>query len=148
MKATITQERSSSEKRYRANYGNRTVVYVNDPLATMLDKEIFDAHGVRDLNFECKSWNQICRAASKLTAKALAALFESNYKITYSRKAGCTCGCSPGFIVKRHSDYKQPFLKFTDMWVDVEYTEQELNDFKTAWYDRFKASFMIEKLAK
>ena len=59
MKATITQEHSSSEKLYRASYGNRTVVYVNDPLATMLDKEIFDAHGVRDLNFECKSWNQI-----------------------------------------------------------------------------------------
>jgi hypothetical protein len=148
MKATITQERSLSPGRYRASYGNRTIVYVEDPLARVLDKEIFDAHGIMNLNFECKSWNQICKAASKLTACALADLFQSNYNITYSRKAGCSCGCSPGFIVKRHGDYKQPFLKFTDMWVDVEFTEQEINDFRTAWFDKFKASFMLETLSK
>lgn len=38
-------------------------------------------------------------------------------KVSWSRFAGCSCPCSPGFIVKDHSRF--------DVWVDVEYV---LND--------------------
>lgn len=33
-------------------------------------------------------------------------------KVFWSQKAGCGCGCSPGFVIKDHSRF--------DVWVDVQ----------------------------
>jgi hypothetical protein len=47
------------------------------------------------------SWRRrALKAAKAQVTELLAALGETKAKATFSYKAGCTCGCSPGFVIK------------------------------------------------
>lgn len=45
----------------------------------------------------------------------------SNKNIRWSQKAGCDCGCSPGFITKRKIADKDKPLYLVDIFIDVEF---------------------------
>ena len=141
MKVTTTKAKRVYSPRNQ--FGNRAIVYVNSKFDSMLDKDIFMPY-VIDLEYESKAWKSICRSANKLVAAAIKEHLQADYKVTYSRKAGCNCGCSPGFIVARHGDYTQPFLMHTEMWMDVEIEDVELTNFQINNYGKFHKQHTAE----
>lgn len=114
MKATLTKTTPVSDRRARPG---RNIVYVKSPFDDIADKFAF-AHGIWNLPFKSKTWSSICRETNKINARALKELFPEATSIKFSAKAGCTCGCSPGFIVKTES-----YLKGTNNWVTIEPTQ-------------------------
>lgn len=58
----------------------------------------FDKNDIRSLEFKCKTWAKAKRLAHKYIYKQLKELVPCK-SILYSRNAGCSCGCSPGFFV-------------------------------------------------
>ena len=54
-------------------------------------------------------------------------------KITFSRKAGCSCGCSPGFLIKG-------LPARTDIWVELEKPAAPEPAVDTSWVDLVGAS--------
>lgn len=133
-------------KRSGAN-GNRMVIHFDSNLADMLDKEVFTPH-VMDLEVKSSAWTSLINKMSKLMAKGLKEQMKGDYKICYSNKAGCQCGCSPGLVVKRHGDYSQPFLEYKAVWMDFEFSEEEIEDFKRLNFPKAFKRIAKEKNAK
>ena len=120
MKASI----NDSEK--RGKFGRAIVYLQKSPLDKVAD-EWFTKNDISRLNFKCKTWDKVCRIVNKAQADLLKELFSEGVKsITYSRKAGCGCGCSPGFVVK----YDNNNVSGRWFWVDLEATEEELNVYR------------------
>jgi hypothetical protein len=95
-------ERSSEGRRY----GPRRRML----LMGSWDSEVDDAFGLNGPGIDDKTWNRRQRRQMKairalfplIIAKAHEAglyLWEPDAKISFSRKAGCSCGCSPGWIM-------------------------------------------------
>lgn len=118
MNATIT----SSQLRSPYKYGS-SIVYVDCTITTLIDKEFFVKHKIYNLEFKCNTWNAVKKFATNYTTRALQSLFP-NDTIKFSAKAGCSCGCSPGYRVT-HSN---PILTGRDIWVDVNYDDSILNE--------------------
>lgn len=119
MKAIIT-------KTNRSNRRGRSVVYISSPLDKVAD-DFASKHGIYNLQFKCKTWNKVCREVTKRTAETLKELFVEATAITFSSKAGCSCGCSPGYIIKHESPYKAG----DDVWVDIEASDHEVDAFSS-----------------
>ena len=82
--------------------------------------------GIYSLPYKSKTWSALCREVSKITSKLLRdQIFVGATSVTFSAKAGCTCGCSPGYIVK-----KDDYALGQNHWVDIELTEEELSAFR------------------
>lgn len=129
----------------RATYsGNKTIVYVDSNLLDTVDKDIFDKY-VSNLRVKSRAWPALIRKVTAAIAPAIKEHLNGDYKVTYSRKAGCKCGCSPGFIVTRHGSYTQPILVYKEMFVDVVHTEEEIESFREANYD--KAIYILKNEA-
>ena len=128
MKANITYTRKSSRVK-------GSVIYVESSITKAAD-EFAGKHGIYTLRFKSAVWTKICRMANKLNAQALNDLFPEALTIKFSHKAGCSCGCSPGFRLKCKDDLHQG----KDFWVDLEATEDEVAAFKA------QLSPLVEKL--
>lgn len=78
-------------------------VFVNvDPLIEKPVDQFFDDNKLSSLPFASKAWSAVKKARNKAVIEQLRTLPEipTDAKITFSHKCGCSCGCSPGFIVK------------------------------------------------
>lgn len=117
MNATITQ--THTRKPYKPGH---SIVYVDCSITDLVDKEFYSKHKLWELNFKCETWSSVKRMASKYTAEALKTLFPTD-TIKYSAKAGCSCGCSPGYRIT-HSGSS---FASHDHWVDVTHDEDVLN---------------------
>jgi hypothetical protein len=119
----VTMVRHDPESR-RGN--NKFVLYVTSPLADLIDKEFFRKHRIWDLEFKCAAWAAVARTATaEIIAEAspvLAARFsipQEALTLAFSRKAGCSCGCSPGYVgTLTRSDFVQD-LSRSNVWMDV-----------------------------
>lgn len=123
MKATLIKTTQISERRAKPG---RNLVYVKSPLDDIAD-EWAGKHGVWNLPFKSKTWSKICREATKLNIAAFKHLFPDAVSIKFSIKAGCKCGCSPGYIVKTES-----YLKGTNNWVTIEASQMEQDVFQAS----------------
>lgn len=121
MRATITNSSTVHHSDHRSM--GRAIVYVESPLDKIADGW-FNTYKIFNLPFKCKTWNKIKNLSYKVHIKALKDLFPEAESIKFSSKAGCRCGCSPGYILKYPSN-----VYGKDYWVDVEVTEAERNDF-------------------
>lgn len=121
MKAIIRKSEGSHHSN-RRNAG-RSIVYIESPFDKVADRW-FTANRVMNLSFKCKTWNKISRMATKAALSSLKELFPEALKITFSAKAGCRCGCSPGYIMKH-----QPNQYGRTFWVDIEASESEIESF-------------------
>ena len=137
MKATIRKQRGIS-------FSDKCVVYVDDGLSSLIDREYFSKHGVYQASFKSKAWTKVKNAVSKLIAESLRQVFVDDYKISFSSKAGCKCGCSPGYVVKRHGTYEQRSLEYKDVWVNVEVSAEELEAFDSKWRPIFEKEYAKE----
>lgn len=112
-----------TQSRYRTS-GHRTrfmpdgcIVYA-DSNATKIVDEFFHDNKIYALPFKCRTWSKVSGEGTKLTIAALREIFGPYVDIKWSRTAGCSCGCSPGYRIKnleRGHKYRNH-----DVWVDVE----------------------------
>lgn len=111
----------------------RFTVYVDkNPAADIADK-FFDEHQIRALKFKCRAWSAVGRATSRTNLEAMIpvlcsrfSLSPADFELKYSRKAGCACGCSPGFVGKLLTNSLHRELSRTNVWMDVSPSEAAL----------------------
>ena len=124
MKATIRMSEGSHHSNRRP--AGRSIVYIESPLDRVADRW-FNAKRIGNLSFKCKTWSKVSRMATRAALSSLKELFPEALKLTFSAKAGCRCGCSPGYIMKHPSNqYGKTF------WVDLEASESEIELFATS----------------
>jgi hypothetical protein len=116
MKAIITQSNPRNNK-----IGN-SIVYVESQLDAVVDAW-YNKHEVYNLSFKCKTWGKVKTLATKEHTKALKELFPDAHSIKFSSKAGCRCGCSPGYIIKH-----EPNTYGRNFWVDMLVTPEETEE--------------------
>ena len=95
----------------------------------------FTKNDISSLKFKCKTWSKAKRLANKYVYKQLKELVPCK-SILYSRTAGCSCGCSPGYFIT------EPELeehKGISAWVD----DIVLND-----EERYELLWNLEQLTK
>lgn len=126
MKATLTKTCSIRDSR-RAKPG-RSIVYVSSPLDDVADA-FAKEYGVWQLPFKSRTWSSVCSEVSKITADVLKEIFAGAVSIKFSQKAGCSCGCSPGYIVKYNSHREG-----LNHWVDIEASEDELKELRASLF--------------
>jgi hypothetical protein len=127
MRATVTQTRKISSDQRRKQ--GRSLVYIESPFDKIAD-EFASQYGIFCLQFKCKAWSQVCRMATKNAVQALKEIFPNALEIKFSSKAGCSCGCSPGYVVKENTnDYGK------NHWVTIEATDEEIASFKETIYN-------------
>lgn len=134
---TITT--THKKTKYNSTLGNKMLIYFDCNLADVLDKEVFYPY-VMDLKVKSKAWPNLFNKMIKKLIAPLNELLKGNYKIKYSRKAGCKCGCSPAIVVERGYDLKNPYLEFNESWMSFEFSEEEIQDFRSLHFTKtFKA---------
>jgi hypothetical protein len=138
MKATLTQSSPVSDRRTKAG---RNLVYIKSPFDDIADK-FASAHGIWNLPFKSKTWSTICRETNKINAKALKELFPDALSIKFSAKAGCRCGCSPGYIVKQDS-----YLPGQNHWVTIEASATIQAVFRAGLFSLRRANELAEEIA-
>lgn len=100
-------------------------VFVESNLTRYIDKYFFDKHEIMGLDFKCRSWSKLQRKIDKIVIAELKAIFGENCNIAFSAKAGCKCGCSPGYKVRgiNHPEYNNRAV-FVTVDNDIEETKK------------------------
>lgn len=140
MKATLTK--TAPVQNSRRQKPGRSIVYIESPFDTIAD-EFASEHKVWNLPFKSKTWSAVCREATKINAKALKELFPEAVSIKFSAKAGCTCGCSQGYIVKTNST-----LPGQNHWVTVEASRVEQDVFRAGIFSLRRARDLEGEIAE
>ena len=127
MKATVNTIRVSQKQR-------KTVIYIgNSPLNEVADKFATE-NVIYFARFKSKVWSKIKRMVNTAHTPLIKACVPDvlkekfvddvgEFTISYSDKAGCSCGCSPGYVLRRNSNV------FYYIFVTVEATEKEVSEF-------------------
>ena len=63
----------------------------------------FDDWKIHELSKKSEAWSKAKRIGNKYVYKAIKSLVPCK-SVVYSRNAGCSCGCSPGYIVNTPED--------------------------------------------
>ncbi len=99
---TVTKVSSGSSKRNQRLGHTKFVCYTDGAARDVADSEFFSKHDIGSLPFKSHCWNRVGRFAARIEAdlavEAIKARFGVEVELTFSAKAGCSCGCSPGFI--------------------------------------------------
>jgi hypothetical protein len=126
-KAVVTTIRPDSQS--RSNNPLRCKVFVKltddfeDPISKFYNDKIWK------LKFKSKAWAWLTKQRSKLVIDALQRdVFGSDgaAKIQFNAKAGCSCGCSPGFIVDLTDKVAAQYRR-ANVWVNIDIDKPELN---------------------
>jgi hypothetical protein len=118
-----------NNRNYRDRYFSHAKVYVSrkgENGADLID-EWFNDNTVRELVVKSTAWAFLRRIVNGIESGAIAKALEIPAEnVRFSQKAGCSCGCSPGFIAKGS--------KFTsqNVWADIEYSESDLDEIREA----------------
>jgi hypothetical protein len=133
---------SSRSSRDRRAYASKTRVYgaidAAADLAALEPKWVAEPVGqVADdvTRVQGATWRGWRDMTKKIVAERLSALIEkliaedlhfnelSSAKVTFSQKAGCSCGCSPGFILDgrvHDGAWGGDCGRFVDIWIEKE----------------------------
>ena len=110
--------------------GRNSRVFVNTPESStsveQLADDWFSKCKIWMLDYKCKTWASVVRKSNSVLYSTLREKFDAT-KVRYSRNAGCSCGCSPGFIVE---EAKHEGRRFTYAHCDITSSEEEANSFK------------------
>lgn len=104
MKATLYRLDRATSEDMRKNYLSFRA-YSDGAARNIADAEYFTKHNICSFDFKCKSWGRVGAFAARMEADAIAKAVEAAYpgtkvEVKFSRTAGCSCGCSPGFVGK------------------------------------------------
>lgn len=119
---------------------NKLHMYVGNTELHALADEWFSENGISELQVKSAAWGRIVGYINRTIAKKIETHFDAenvkesksdrpvpSVKARYSRKCGCSCGCSPGFIVDgclSVATYR------ADAWADVHVTKAEIEYMK------------------
>ena len=112
------------ERNYQERSFNHCKVMVscsddNMDIRSIIDKW-FMANEIWELKVKSKAWGALTRFTNKIVYAGLVEHFDVPLKnVWFSQKAGCSCGCSPGFIVRGGKRGTWAFLT-------LEFTEEEV----------------------
>ena len=81
----------------------RSRVYVSSNLIDLVD-DWFMNREIYKLKFKSKSWTSVSRKVNRMINKIIVDNIEKVNKSTYSKRCGCQCGCSPGYILDGHTN--------------------------------------------
>lgn len=92
----------------------------------------FEKHKIYGLNFKCATWSSLRNRAAKLDIAELQTVFGPKAQIRWSRTAGCSCGCSPGYVITGDipSEYRNMNV-FADIKTDVSTLKSEMPKYET-----------------
>lgn len=128
MKSTITKinpPRDSSDYRKSAK---RFTVYTDGKARDVADREYLTKFDLRKYNFKIASWARVGGFAAQIEADAAKAAIEAQFGVTvelkFSRYAGCSCGCSPGFVGKIVGGIRGE-LSRADVWMSEEIATED-----------------------
>lgn len=114
-------------------------VYANDPARQLAD-DFYNRHKIQSLRYKSKVWGRAGRLATRAEIAelrpALARFFsckEDEIQLAFSVYAGCSCGCSPGYVGRVASGraITSPggaVLNRADIWADVEISPEARRD--------------------
>lgn len=118
-----------TRKHHRAaSHGGRYIsdgfnVFTSSNLSEAIDK-FFTENKIYNLPFKCRTWTKLKNFVSKIEEVTLKNSFslEESAIVKYSHKAGCSCGCSPGFRVRKtDKDFRNH-----DVFVKLDYDTSSL----------------------
>lgn len=122
---TVTSNRYNNESRN----GLKFIVHTENDAPRDASTEWFTQHSIGSLQFKCKAWNKVARAHVAVSETELVPVIAEKFNISptqfeikFSRTAGCSCGCSPGYVGKLKSYHAG--LSHHVVWVkDIPLTE-------------------------
>jgi hypothetical protein len=115
MSIKVTSNRSRQAK--GTGWWNSSRAYVDSNATKFIDEEFFAKNKIYMHNFKCKAWAAIGREAHKLNIAEMETILGNKAEIVYSHKAGCSCGCSPGYKV---SNIDNAEYRGKDIWFEIE----------------------------
>lgn len=138
---TIRKEMIDRKGRVNSDH-QRAVIYLDkNPLNDILD-EFYVKNDIFDMKVKSKAWSKLVRFSSSIVERKLAKYFGVDPKfVKFSFNAGCSCGCSPGYILKKPAPFMQFGYPKKDIWCEVNITEEDMNSLKV-----FMSSQKIQKL--
>ena len=101
-----TNNYSTKDEELEAQYKKYSPEYIIDAW--------FNKHDISSIKFASRAWSRAKRVSNKYVYRAIRELIPCK-SVVYSRYAGCSCGCSSGYIVT------EPELeehKGVSAWVD------------------------------
>lgn len=114
MKAVITNKRHGKRRNQ-----DRAIIYVKSN-ADAIASKFYDDNKIYSLPFKSNAWKAVMRASTALTAPAIeygGGFLDRGRKPKFSNTAGCSCGCSPGYIVRNLYGH---VLSGYNVWMDIE----------------------------
>lgn len=97
MKATITSVNPRSYKE-RPISGAKLFISSDENCPDSVIDKWFSDNEIYLLNFKCKTWSKVKGLSTRKMKGPLKELVKC-FKMNYSHKCGCSCGCSPGYNV-------------------------------------------------
>ena len=96
---TLNVMRSEGRRFNRLKWSSTEVYVENNALYDRIDKW-FNDNSVSALHVKSRAWRRVSRVAERIIASHIARHFGADPKtVKWSRKCGCSCGCSPGFRI-------------------------------------------------
>ena len=117
---------------YRAR---KAVVYVEKTAIDELLGKWFMEHNIYSFKWKCNTWTWLSKKRNTVISERINKLLkvDQNCKVVWSAYAGCSCSCSPGFLIKRGGRNERRILidnqAYSSIWVDIN-TDDVINSFK------------------
>jgi len=98
--------------------------------------EVFHENELYNVEWKSKSWTKLSSYATRLTAKALREKLElsENVSVTFSVYAGCSCPCSPGYVIRGKNGEGEHELRLkglvnSNVYGKIKFNDNALADF-------------------
>lgn len=125
----------------------KAVVYIKKTAIDTIINKWFSDNEIYSLDFKCKTWTWLTARRNALIASKIHSLLglDENQMVKFSQYAGCSCPCSPGFLIKRGNKNERRIMvdgqAYSSIWVNID-TDEYVNDFED--YCK-QASLKLEK---
>lgn len=124
---TISQVRPDTDIRNNLRFN----VFTDGDKPRDITSEWFDENKIGSLKFKCRSWNAVARAGTKISERQMIpviakefGLKPEEFTLRFSRTAGCSCGCSPGYVGKLTNYH--PKLSRANVWMkDIPLSDED-----------------------
>lgn len=112
--------------------------------------EVYNENELFTVEWKSKAWSKLSNFASRATAKALRGKLEltKNVSVTFSVYAGCSCPCSPGYIIRAKNNEGEQELRLKGLvnvyiYGKIKFNNDVLVDFVKR-RDLFNTEFLAE----
>lgn len=120
--------------------------------STLVDctTEVYHENELYNVEWKSKAWSKLSNYATRLTAKAIRANLElsENISVAFSAYAGCSCPCSPGYVIRGKNNEGDQELRLKGLVNSNVYGKIKFNDNALADFVKRRELFNTEFLAE